>query len=622
MPSPFQSISGIDIMPRLYSLRGGHESVFLQTGIDVSIAAAYAAMVMALVQLLLKRRDVLFNGVTVLFTLFLGFRGLTQLLAIWTVWRPQYQLSGWIRAGTMALAIATAVALVRALPALHRLPSSAQLQKEIEERQRAEEVVRERDERFRNFIEGVQDYAIYMLDPEGRIKSWNSGAERIKGYSSEEIIGQHFSRFYPPRAPDQATPEDSLSVAQETGRFEEEGWRMRKDGSLFWANVIICPLHNSAGVLTGYSKVTRDLSEGQEMEARFRTLMEAAPDAMVISNAGGRIELTNLQAERLFGYSRQEMIGEPVDMLIPADLRESYRGIDPTALRGEIQRKTESGRDLRARRKDGTEFAAEITFSPLEGPSGISITAAIRDVTEQKVIAAKLAEKIRELSHSNEALEQFAHIASHDLQEPLRMVASYTQLLAKRYTGRLDADADEFIAYAVDGTQRMKQLIEDLLLYSRAGKGAPPMKEFSGEAALQEAMNNLSLRVQETGASVTHDPLPAVVGCQAQVVQILQNLIGNALKYHGDGIPAIHVAARKGEGEWIFSVADNGIGIDSKYFDRIFQIFQRLHSREEYEGTGIGLAICQRILQQQGGRIWVESAVGEGATFHFSLPAR
>jgi light-regulated signal transduction histidine kinase (bacteriophytochrome) len=202
------------------------------------------------------------------------------------------------------------------------------------------------------------------------------------------------------------------------------------------------------------------------------------------------------------------------------------------------------------------------------------------------------------------------------------MVASYTQLLSKRYTGRLDADADEFIAYAVDGTQRMKRLIEDLLLYSRAGKGAPPMKEFSGEAALREAMNNLSLRVQETGASVTHDPLPTVVSCQAQVVQILQNLIGNALKYHGDGIPEIHVAARKGEQEWIFSVADNGIGIDSKYFDRIFQIFQRLHSREEYEGTGIGLAICQRILQQQGGRIWVESVVGEGATFHFSLPAR
>jgi light-regulated signal transduction histidine kinase (bacteriophytochrome) len=194
--------------------------------------------------------------------------------------------------------------------------------------------------------------------------------------------------------------------------------------------------------------------------------------------------------------------------------------------------------------------------------------------------------------------------------------------LSKRYAGRLDADADEFIAFAVDGTQRMKRLIEDLLLYSRAGNGSSSMKEFCGEAALQEAMNNLSVRMQETGASVTHDPLPTIVGCQAQVMQILQNLIGNALKYRGDRVPAIHVSAQKGEQEWIFSVADNGIGIDARYFDRIFQIFQRLHGREEYEGTGIGLAICQRILHQQGGRIWVESVLGTGSAFHFSLPMR
>ena len=264
----------------------------------------------------------------------------------------------------------------------------------------------------------------------------------------------------------------------------------------------------------------------------------------------------------------------------------------------------------------------EISLSPLEGPHGVSVTAAIRDITDRKRAQEQLGEKMRELSHSNEALEQFAHIASHDLQEPLRMVASYTQLLARRYKGRLDEDADEFIAYAVDGTQRMKRLIEDLLLYSRAGKGGPPMHEFQSEGALQEALENLSMRLQETGAKVTQDALPVITGSEAQVVQIFQNLISNALKYRGDRVPVIHISSQKGKSEWIFSVADNGIGIDSRYFERIFQIFQRLHGREEYEGTGIGLAICQRILHQQGGRIWVDSVLGEGSTFYFSIVAR
>ena len=494
--------------------------------------------------------------------------------------------------------------------------------RDISVRREHEAELREKEERFRNFVDSVEDYAIYMIDPEGRVLSWNHGAERMKGYTAVEIVGESFSRFYTEVDRTRGKPQEALRTAKETGVFEGEGWRLRKDGSRFMAHVTLRPLRDASGQLTGFSKVTRDVTETRALEARYQALLEAAPDAMVISNAAGEIELVNIQAERLFHYTRGEMIGQPVEMLIPEDLRGDY-GRDSQAFRhGAVSRTTASSVDLRARRKDGSQVPVEISFSPLEGSNGVSLTAAIRDISERKAAVDLLAEKMEELRHSNEALEQFAHIASHDLQEPLRMVASYTQLLSKRYTGRLDADADEFIAYAVDGTQRMKRLIEDLLLYSRAGKGGPPIKEFSGEAALHEAMNNLSVRMEETGASVTHDPLPAVVACQAQVVQILQNLIGNALKYRGERIPAIHVSAQKGEGEWIFSVADNGIGIDSKYFDRIFQIFQRLHGRAEYEGTGIGLAICQRILQQQGGRIWVESVVGEGSVFHFSLPAR
>ncbi len=313
-------------------------------------------------------------------------------------------------------------------------------------------------------------------------------------------------------------------------------------------------------------------------------------------------------------------------MLVPLNLRAAHGGHRDGYFAAPKQREMGAGLDLMAVRRDGTEFPVEISLSPLEGPDGISVTAAIRDTTERRVAGQQLAAKIVELRHSNEALEQFAHIASHDLQEPLRMVASYTQLIAKRYKGRLDADADEFIGYAVDGTQRMKRLIEDLLLYSRAGKGAPPSDEFSSEEALQAAIENLNFAIRVSQAIVTHDALPRVVGVESQVVQIFQNLIGNAIKYRGDRTPEVHIAAAVSVGasgqEWVFSVADNGIGIDPKYFDRIFVIFQRLHSRQEYQGTGIGLAICKRILQQQGGRIWVESEPGNGSVFYFSLPQR
>jgi light-regulated signal transduction histidine kinase (bacteriophytochrome) len=309
-----------------------------------------------------------------------------------------------------------------------------------------------------------------------------------------------------------------------------------------------------------------------------------------------------------------------VELLMPVHVR----GTHDLHLQGFFKfpkrRELGVGLNLMAERKDGSRFPVEISLSPLEGPEGVLVTAAIRDVTERRKAAELLAEKLDELRHSNDELEQFAHIASHDLQEPLRMVASYTQLLTKRYKGRLDADADEFIAYAVDGTQRMKRLIEDLLVYSRVGKGVPAAREFRSEDALREALANLASRIDESGALITYDPLPAITAVYAQVVQVFQNLIANAIKYCADHVPQIHISSSSNAAEWVFSVADNGIGIAPEYFERIFVIFQRLHGREEFEGTGIGLAICKRILMQQGGRIWVESEPGRGSTFSFVLP--
>ncbi|MDO8302140.1 MAG: ATP-binding protein [Sedimentisphaerales bacterium] len=224
-----------------------------------------------------------------------------------------------------------------------------------------------------------------------------------------------------------------------------------------------------------------------------------------------------------------------------------------------------------------------------------------------------------DLVRSNKDLEQFAYIASHDLQEPLRVITGYLQLIAKRYKGRLDSDADEFINFAVDGANRMQSLIIDLLTYSRVLKKAKPFAEVDCDLLLVQALANLEVAIKTTNAVITHDPLPTIMADGTQLIQVFQNLIGNAIKFRGNKKQEIHVTAKHDTNEWVFSVKDNGIGIESAYKERIFVIFQRLHSREEYPGTGIGLAICKKIVERHGGRIWLESTPGEGSTFYFAI---
>ncbi len=251
------------------------------------------------------------------------------------------------------------------------------------------------------------------------------------------------------------------------------------------------------------------------------------------------------------------------------------------------------------------------------GETQLALMNMLEDIEEERVRAEQA--KIL-LARSNTELEQFAYVASHDLQEPLRMISSYVQLLSRRYKGRLDTDADEFIAYAVDGTLRMQQLINDLLAYSRVGtRGKPPIPT-SFEDVLSKAMANLKMAVVESGAQVTHDSLPTAMADEFQMVQLFQNLIGNAIKFKGQGTPQIHISAMPEGKEWIFSIRDNGIGIDPQFHERIFVLFQRLHGREEYPGTGIGLTISKKIVERHGGRIWLKSEPGKGTTFYFTVP--
>jgi PAS domain S-box-containing protein len=741
------------------------------------------------------------------------------------------------------------------------------------------EALRESEERYRMLIDGVADHAIFMIDPQGRVISWNAGAQRIKGYRADQILGRSFSCFFPAEDVARGRPEEVLRLTAQAGRHEELGMRVRSDGSRFLASLVFTALRDAAGTLRGFSEFSHDLSESKESEAKYRGLLEAAPDAMVVVNTSGEIVLLNARAENQFGYRRDELVGQQVRNIIPegfaerliadgtrssaealaqqigtgiellgrskdgrafpieimlsplesaegilvtaairdisvrkaaenhlAQMEGKYRGLleaAPDAMvvvdtSGEIvllnaraekqfgYRRDElvgqqvkniipegfaerlladetrtaaealaqqigMGIELLGRSKDGRQFPIELMLSPLDSAEGVLVTAAIRDISVRKAAEKRLsqmegryrglleaapdpmvlvnqagqivlvnlqAEKVfgyrreelvgvdpkrlvspesleqlvaytrrspdggfleqsrtaieidgcrrdgshfpmevmlspleteegtllavairdittrrkaeeqllqtlAELNRSNEELGQFAYIASHDLQEPLRMVASYTQLLSKRYKGKLDADADEFIGFAVDGAKRMQRLIQDLLAYSRVGTKGSELLETSSDEALLRALGNLAGAIKDSGALVTHEPLPPVLADGGQLVQLFQNLVGNAIKYQRPGVPRVHISSLKdGEAKWQFSVTDNGLGIDPKYFERIFGMFQRLHGRDEFEGTGIGLAICKKIVERHGGSLTVESEAGRGSTFRFALPHR
>jgi PAS domain S-box-containing protein len=485
------------------------------------------------------------------------------------------------------------------------------------------ETLQDCEGKYRTLLDEVQHYAIFTLDPEGTVVSWNAGAERIKGYKADEIIGHNFSRFFSPDDIKRGRPEEILRVTAVCGRQEEQGWRVRKDGSTFLASVTFTALHDSAGNLRGYSEISHDLSETKESGAKYRGLLEAAPDAMVVVNQGGEIVLLNVQAEKQFGYRRDELVGQKVKNIIPEGFAERLIADGTRSAAEALAQQIGAGIELYGRRKDGSEFPIEIMLSPLESAEGILVTAAIRNISVRKNAEKHLVKTVGELKRSNDELQQFAYVASHDLQEPLRMVASYTQLLAKRYQGRLDSDADDFIAYAVDGCNRMQGLIQDLLAYSRAGTDTKAHRAISSDKALKEALTNLRTTIEESGAIVTHDLLPDITTDDTQLAQVFQNLVGNAIKYRSAEIPHVHVsAAKNGGNEWIFSVRDNGLGIDPQYFERIFVLFQRLHGQKEFKGTGIGLTICKKILERLGGSIWVESQPEKGSTFYFALPGR
>ncbi|RRB06279.1 PAS domain-containing sensor histidine kinase [Larkinella rosea] len=544
--------------------------------------------------------------------------------------------------------------------------------------------LRAREEQFRLMVEGVRDYAIFMLNTEGHIQTWNEGAKRIKGYVTSEIIGQHFSIFYTREDLEDGKPERELKIAIQTGKYEEEGWRVRKNGTVFWANVVITALFNEYNRHIGFSKVTRDLTERKQIEEtlrqseeRYRSLVEQVIDyGIFMLDEKGRIVSWNGGARRINGYSEEEILGKYFTIFYPEEDLLNGKPAMELKMAREVGKYEEEGWRLR---KDGSLFWANILITAVYNTAGVLVgfSKVTRDLTERKeaeralqesndryrmlaeqlklsnsdlansneelaasneeyvALNEELEEANRLLIRSNENLQTFAYVASHDLQEPLRKIQQFGDLLKGNYREGL-GDGINYLERMQSAASRMSQLIRDLLNFSRISTQLHMSTAVSLADIVDQVLTTLDIAIQEAQAQVTVEPLPTVGGDATQLGQLFQNLIGNALKFRRtELVPQITIRSAKvryldlppsvkpvrpANEYYQIDVIDNGIGFDEKYVDRIFQVFQRLHGKGEFAGTGIGLAICERVVNNHGGVIKAKSQLGQGSTFSVYLP--
>jgi PAS domain S-box-containing protein len=515
--------------------------------------------------------------------------------------------------------------------------------KDITAKKQEELEVRMREERYRLMVDGVKDYAIFMLDQNGYIVTWNDGAARIKGYHPYEIIGKHFSTFYIREDIESRKPERELEIAIRTGKYEEEGWRVRKNGSLFWANVIITALYNHFNTFIGFSKVTRDLSEkkqDEEMlrqsEERYRLLVEQVRDyGIFMLDEKGRIISWNEGARRMKGYEAHEILGKYFSIFYPEESKlKDLPGYELKVARKEGKYEEEGWR----LRKDGTMFWASVVITAIHNDKGVFLGYAkvTRDLSERRdaeralkessdkyrQLANQLQETNRSLEHANKELEEFTSVASHDLQEPVRTIKSFLALIDKKLADPAFniEELRNYINRAIKASNRMKDLILNLLLYTQLSKEEVNLEEIQSSEMIGEVLQNLKSNIEAAGANITIDiEAETIKADRIQMMQLLQNLVTNALKFVEGKTPEISICCYKEPDDVLFSISDNGIGIPKESQYKIFEIFRREHTAKSYPGTGIGLSICKKIVDRHKGKIWFDSEPGKGTTFYFTL---
>jgi PAS domain S-box-containing protein len=440
------------------------------------------------------------------------------------------------------------------------------------------------------------------------------------GATEAEFIGYTPRDFFPR---DLETGRQIWTKLFDRGRLHIETYEYKLDGTPMWIEGDYICLYDPHDRIVGHFGVQRDITarkQEQEDLSRISSALSNAVEGISQLDAQGRYLMVNHAYAKMVGYHPDFLVGQEWQITVhPDDLPQVMAAYAVMLETGKVEVAA------RGIRQDGSIFYKQLMMIADYDLQG-QLTGHycfMKDISDRQLAEAEIARQQQELQRSNLELQQFAYVASHDLQEPLRMITSYLELLEHRYKGQLDDRADKFIAYAVDGAARMQTLIQDLLSYSRVGTQSKPFTAVDCESIVKDTLANLQVAIAESNATITIDPLPQVTGDAIQLTQVFQNLIGNAIKFRrADNPPQIHIGVCKDRDDWLFSIRDNGIGIDGKYIDRIFVIFQRLHSRTDYSGTGIGLAVCKKIVERHGGKIWVESALNCGSTFYFTIPDR
>jgi PAS domain S-box-containing protein len=505
-----------------------------------------------------------------------------------------------------------------------------------------DETLRRNEELFRTLVEGVRDYAIYMLDPEGRIATWNAGAERIEGYTAAEAIGRPMDIVMLPEDLATGKAERALEMAAREGRCEDEGWRRRKDGTRYWSNVVLTALRDPSGALQGFAKVSRDMTERKryeealrKSEERTRSILETAIDAIVVMDTEGEVHEWNPAAERMFGYARSQAIGKKLgDLIIPPYLREQHRlGLARYLVDGTGPMLNQRVETI-AVRADGTEFPVELAITVTNTNGNSMFTGYISDITERKraeeevrqlngELEQRVQKRTQQLESANKELEAFSYSVSHDLRAPLRHINGFVEILHSTAGEKLDEESRGYLETIAESARQMGKLIDDLLAFSRMGRTELRLVPIRLSNVLSEALRELRHESEGRQVRWTIGELPEVDGDPAMLRQVFINLVSNALKYSRTRqATEIEITATETPEEHVVAVRDNGVGFDNAYAHKLFGVFQRLHPTHEFEGTGIGLAIVRRVVARHGGRVWAAGVVDQGATFYFSLPKR